>query len=404
NPATGLSCGKPGCTPTALKGRPVLSCASQNECEHGRQMGKCGDCEYQDLLGELSDIRDERDALKAELDRLPAKWSEDSSLQTWFPITSEELESLRAENTALKAELNDTKAAADDFFNDLKLMEEKIVDCQKSLRELKWENDRLKAELEAKSTLLGEIGSWSIVPPFCTPQASQLITITNMAKEAAEPIYSKIVADIRNANKARNEAQDEAKLLRSELEAAQKQAKITGEITDLAELTPEFIAKLLDGMITPDKIASQALTQLSELPEHPLRDSMSSHHRCYAEGWNKCRAAIISGDMPAWAKGLGVPEIERDTTCEHSSETKKTIGELSDILYGSIMKNHLFSSVINSSQETDAVLAGDYFTHERMGTRFYCSKVVRDESGNIESIELVDSAEKIPDQRKKAEK
>lgn len=47
----------------------------------------------------------ERDALKAEVNRLPAKWSEDSSLQTWFPITSEELESLRAENKALKGEI-----------------------------------------------------------------------------------------------------------------------------------------------------------------------------------------------------------------------------------------------------------------------------------------------------------
>jgi hypothetical protein len=38
------------------------------DCEHGRQIGKCVDCDYQDLLGELSDMRDERDALKAELE------------------------------------------------------------------------------------------------------------------------------------------------------------------------------------------------------------------------------------------------------------------------------------------------------------------------------------------------
>jgi hypothetical protein len=37
-------------------------------------------------------------------------------------------------------------------------------------------------------------------------------------------------------------------------------------------------------------------------PEHPLRDSMSSLHRSYAEGWNKCRAAMISGELPVWAK------------------------------------------------------------------------------------------------------
>lgn len=70
NPATGLSCGKPGCTPTALKGRPVLSRANQNDCEHGRQIGKCGDCEYQDLLGELSDVRDELATVTAQRDEL----------------------------------------------------------------------------------------------------------------------------------------------------------------------------------------------------------------------------------------------------------------------------------------------------------------------------------------------
>lgn len=43
------------------------------DCEHGRQIGKCGDCEYQDLLGELSDIRADRDALKAENESLHAK-------------------------------------------------------------------------------------------------------------------------------------------------------------------------------------------------------------------------------------------------------------------------------------------------------------------------------------------
>lgn len=42
------------------------------DCEHGRQIGKCGDCEYQDLLGELSDVRDELAAATAQRDELLA--------------------------------------------------------------------------------------------------------------------------------------------------------------------------------------------------------------------------------------------------------------------------------------------------------------------------------------------
>lgn len=42
-------------------------------------------------------------AMEAELSSLPAKWSEDSSLKTWFPITSDELESLREEVAELRA-------------------------------------------------------------------------------------------------------------------------------------------------------------------------------------------------------------------------------------------------------------------------------------------------------------
>ena len=42
------------------------------DCEHGRQIGKCGDCEYQDLLGELSDARDELATVTAQRDELLA--------------------------------------------------------------------------------------------------------------------------------------------------------------------------------------------------------------------------------------------------------------------------------------------------------------------------------------------
>lgn len=58
-------------------------------------------CEPQIII----ELIDRLQNAETELARLPAKWSEDSSLQTWFPITSEELESLRAENKALKAKI-----------------------------------------------------------------------------------------------------------------------------------------------------------------------------------------------------------------------------------------------------------------------------------------------------------
>lgn len=39
------------------------------------------------------------------LSALPADWTKDSSLETWFPITAEELQRLRLENERLKREI-----------------------------------------------------------------------------------------------------------------------------------------------------------------------------------------------------------------------------------------------------------------------------------------------------------
>lgn len=50
----------------------------------------------------FDDERKLREAAEAELSALPAKWSEDSSLETWFPITSEILAKLNVELYALK--------------------------------------------------------------------------------------------------------------------------------------------------------------------------------------------------------------------------------------------------------------------------------------------------------------
>lgn len=58
------------------------------------------------LVVELIDrLRESED----ELSILPGKWSEDSSLETWFPYTNDELVSLRDENAKLKAELEAIK-------------------------------------------------------------------------------------------------------------------------------------------------------------------------------------------------------------------------------------------------------------------------------------------------------
>lgn len=178
-----------------------------------------------------------------------------------------------------------------------------------------------------------------------------------------------------------NELAKERDALKAELEAARKQepfcwvwqhengSPARGLFADerSADIAWAHISKgKAIALYTSPVPAHQA--EASALPEHPLRDSMSSHHRCYAEGWNNCRAGIISGEMPALAKWV-----------------KPT------------------ANAVAQEQMPDTVLMGDHFTHERMGARFYCSKVVRDERGNIELVELVDSADKIPSQRKKAE-
>ena len=83
------------------------------DCEHGRQIGKCGDCEYQDLLGELSDLRAERDALKQtlhdELDenlrlREMGKAQEDEGMTAFLERVIAERDALRKALMRVKTE------------------------------------------------------------------------------------------------------------------------------------------------------------------------------------------------------------------------------------------------------------------------------------------------------------
>lgn len=63
----------------------------------------------------------EIERLEKELASLPAKWSQDSSLETWFPLTSEELENLRKEVAELRAFKQSAEAKLKEYEQSLKL-------------------------------------------------------------------------------------------------------------------------------------------------------------------------------------------------------------------------------------------------------------------------------------------
>lgn len=55
-------------------------------------------------LAQLTAILEENQRLKDYIASLPANWDEDSSLETWFPLTAEELKRTKAENQRLAKE------------------------------------------------------------------------------------------------------------------------------------------------------------------------------------------------------------------------------------------------------------------------------------------------------------
>ena len=85
----------------------------------------------------------ERDALRAEVDSLPAKWLEDSSLKTWFPLTAEEIDRLRAK----LAELEDADLVT----------ERTIADLEAKLAEREAEIELLRAWMNGDGKRLGEL-------------------------------------------------------------------------------------------------------------------------------------------------------------------------------------------------------------------------------------------------------
>lgn len=56
--------------------------------------------ETDELRTQIKELEKERDELRAKLDRLPADWHEDSSLETWFPYTAQEIRKLEKEREA----------------------------------------------------------------------------------------------------------------------------------------------------------------------------------------------------------------------------------------------------------------------------------------------------------------
>jgi len=55
---------------------------------------------------EWKKVAEARDALQSKLDALPADWQQDSSLKTWFPLTFETLNELRARNQSLTSDFD----------------------------------------------------------------------------------------------------------------------------------------------------------------------------------------------------------------------------------------------------------------------------------------------------------
>jgi hypothetical protein len=60
------------------------------------------------LLTLASLLESQRDEARRKVERLPADWFEDSSLETWFPLTAETLKKQESELTSLKSTLAET--------------------------------------------------------------------------------------------------------------------------------------------------------------------------------------------------------------------------------------------------------------------------------------------------------
>jgi hypothetical protein len=86
------------CSPTNITrlAEEIRRLQSENERIHG-----CLD-DVNEALGEEDNLQYELSELRAKLGNQPAKWTEDSSLETWFPLTAKELTRTKDELAALR--------------------------------------------------------------------------------------------------------------------------------------------------------------------------------------------------------------------------------------------------------------------------------------------------------------
>ena|ERR1700722_12606024 len=130
----------------------------------------------------------ERDTALEQLNRLPANWFEDSSLETWFPITDEEIRRLKAERDAALAEVERFKqGAAYSEDAEAQLAEALgVPPCPTHnkycaphvaawLVENKKRTDQLQRDLDAAKEVLGEFANSPILFPYAQERIRNLL-------------------------------------------------------------------------------------------------------------------------------------------------------------------------------------------------------------------------------------
>lgn len=102
---------------------------------------------------------DAADYLKSQVDALPANWTKDSRLETWFPLTAEKVTRLENENDSLKDDALIWKSAFQEWKNQesirngdlLREHDQRVAEVEQLTQQLATElkrNTALRAELE----------------------------------------------------------------------------------------------------------------------------------------------------------------------------------------------------------------------------------------------------------------
>ncbi len=97
----------------------------------------------------LNQAREDREKLNRSPFNSPADWNTDSSLETWFPLTAEEMVNLKAENAALKARLEQLSGPV----TEEAYLLEVIVAAKDVLTSFQYELSYLPAQRAYKTTM-----------------------------------------------------------------------------------------------------------------------------------------------------------------------------------------------------------------------------------------------------------